>query len=72
MQALRNAVRTDKKALWRRRLSSPGRGEKFWPLYDEYQRNLDMTNRRRVVAIRQLAVGDARNRRSTRKGSSMS
>src|SRR6185295_20287892 len=26
---------------------------------DEYQRNLDMTNRRRVVAIQQLAVGDA-------------
>ena len=60
MQALRNAVRTDKKAFVASTLKlTPDEAKKFWPLYDEYQRNLDMTNRRRVVAIQQLAVGDA-------------
>jgi hypothetical protein len=60
MQALRNAVRTDKKAFVASTLKlTPAEEKKFWPLYDEYQRNLDMTNRRRVVAIQQLAVGDA-------------
>jgi hypothetical protein len=60
MQALRNAVRTDKKAFVASTLQlTPDEAKKFWPLYDEYQRSLDMTNRRRVVAIQQLAVGDA-------------
>ena len=60
MQALRNAVRTDKKAFVASTLQlTPAEAKKFWPLYDEYQRSLDMTNRRRVVAIQQLAVGDA-------------
>jgi Spy/CpxP family protein refolding chaperone len=60
MQALRTALRTDKKALVASTLKlTPDEAKKFWPLYDEYQRNLDMTNRRRVVAIQQLAVGDA-------------
>jgi Spy/CpxP family protein refolding chaperone len=60
MQALRNAVRTDKKAFVASTLQlTPAEAKKFWSLYDEYQRNLDMTNRRRVVAIQQLAVGDA-------------
>ena len=60
MQALRNAVRTDKKAFVASTLKlTPAEEKKFWPIYDEYQRNLDMTNRRRVVAIQQLAVGDA-------------
>ena len=60
MQALRTAVRTDKKAFVASTLKlTPDEAKKFWPLYDEYQRNLDMTNRRRVVAIQQLAVGDA-------------
>ncbi|HEY2864258.1 MAG TPA: hypothetical protein VGK37_11625 [Casimicrobiaceae bacterium] len=60
MQALRTAVRTDKKAFVASILHlTPAEEKKFWPLYDEYQRNLDMTNRRRVVAIQQLAVGDA-------------
>lgn len=60
MQALRTAVRTDKKAFVASTLKlTPAEEKKFWPIYDEYQRNLDMTNRRRVVAIQQLAVGDA-------------
>ena len=60
MQALRTALRTDKKAFVASTLKlTPAEEKKFWPVYDEYQRNLDMTNRRRVVAIQQLAVGDA-------------
>jgi hypothetical protein len=60
MQALRAAVRADKKAFVASTLHlTPAEAKKFWPVYDEYQRNLDMTNRRRVVAIQQLAVGDA-------------
>ena len=60
MQALRNAVRADKKAFVASTLQlTPAEEKKVWPLYDEYQRSLDMTNRRRVVAIQQLAVGDA-------------
>ena len=62
MQALRTAVRADKKAFVASTLKLTAAEEKkFWPLYDEYQRNLDMTNRRRVVAIQQLIVrGQAR------------
>ncbi len=59
MQALRTAVRTDKKALVASTLNlTPAEAKKFWPLYDEYQRNLDMTNRRRVVAVQQLIAQD--------------
>jgi Spy/CpxP family protein refolding chaperone len=60
MQALRTALRTDKKAFVASTLKlTPAEEKKFWPVYDEYQRNLDMTNRRRVVAIQQVIVGDA-------------
>lgn len=60
MQALRTALRTDKKAFVAATLKlTPAEEKKFWPIYDEYQRNLDMTNRRRVVAIQQVVVGDA-------------
>ncbi|MEO8565305.1 MAG: hypothetical protein ABI541_02900 [Betaproteobacteria bacterium] len=59
MQALRTAVRTDKKAFVASTLKlTPAEEKKFWPLYDEYQRNLDMTNRRRVVAVERLIVQD--------------
>jgi Spy/CpxP family protein refolding chaperone len=59
MQALRSAVRADKKAFVASTLKlTPAEEKKFWPLYDEYQRNLDMTNRRRVVAVERLIVQD--------------
>ena len=59
MQALRAAVRADKKALVASTLQlTPAEAKKFWPIYDEYQRNLDMTNRRRVVAVERLIVQD--------------
>ena len=59
MQALRVAVRADKKAFVASTLQlTPTEAKKFWPLYDEYQRNLDMTNRRRFVAVERLIVQD--------------
>ncbi len=59
MQALRVAVRADKKAFVASTLQlTPTEAKKFWPLYDEYQRNLDMTGRRRVVAVERLIVQD--------------
>jgi len=59
MQALRAAVRGDKKAFVASALQlTPAEAEKFWPIYDEYQRNLDMTGRRRVVAVERLIAQD--------------
>ena len=59
MQALRTAVRADKKAYVASILQlTPAEAKKFWPLYDEYQRNLDMTNRRRVVAVERVITRD--------------
>ena len=59
MQALRAAVRADKKAFVASTLQlTPAEAKKFWPLYDEYQRNLDMTNRRRVVAVERVITRD--------------
>jgi hypothetical protein len=59
MQALRTAVRADKKAFVASTLQlTPAEAKKFWPLYDEYQRNLDMTGRRRVVALERLIAQD--------------
>jgi len=52
MQALRNAVRADKKALVASTLNlTEAEGKKFWPIYDGYQRNLDLINRQRVLAV---------------------
>jgi hypothetical protein len=52
MQALRTAVKTDKKALVESTLQlTPAEAKKFWPLYDTYQRMLDMTGRQRNVIL---------------------
>jgi Spy/CpxP family protein refolding chaperone len=52
MQALRQAVRTDKRALVAATLElTPEEAKKFWPAYDAYQRTLDMVNRERVMAL---------------------
>ena len=59
MQALRAAIRGDKKAFVASALQlAPAEAKKFWPIYDEYQRNLDMTGRRRVVAVERLIAQD--------------
>ena len=52
MQALRTAVRADKKAYVASLLAlTPAEEKKFWPAYDAYQRTLDMTNREKNVTI---------------------
>jgi hypothetical protein len=52
MQALRNAVRSDKKAFVASMLKLTDAGaKKFWPVYDSYQRDLDLANRRRNVVV---------------------
>jgi Spy/CpxP family protein refolding chaperone len=52
MQALRHAVRADKKALVASTLNlTEAEAKKFWPIYDGYQRNLDLINRQRVLAV---------------------
>jgi hypothetical protein len=55
MQALRDAVRADKKALVASTLKlTDAEAKKFWPLYDAYQRDLDLANRRRNVVLVEL------------------
>jgi Spy/CpxP family protein refolding chaperone len=52
MQALRIAVRADRKALVASTLSlTDAEAKKFWPIYDAYQRDLDLINRQRVLAV---------------------
>ena len=52
MDALRTAVRADKKAYVASVMKlTPAEAKKFWPVYDAYQRDLDAANRRRTVAI---------------------
>lgn len=59
MQALREAVRADKKAFVAATLQlTPDEAKKFWPIYDAYQRSLDMTNRERNVVVVNLIGSD--------------
>jgi hypothetical protein len=59
MQALRGAVKADKHALVASTLKLTDReAKRFWPIYDTYQRNLDLTSRRRVVALEGLLFRD--------------
>jgi len=59
MQALRNAVRTDKKAFIASTLQlTDAEAKKFWPLYDAYQRDVDLADRRRNVVVTTLIGTD--------------
>ena len=59
MQALRNAVRTDKKAYVASVLDlTPAEAKNFWPAYDAYQRALDMTGREKNVTIIEVVGQD--------------
>ena len=59
MQALRNAVRADRKAFVASMIKlTDAQAKKFWPAYDAYERTLDMANRRRVVAVEGLIARD--------------
>ena len=52
LQALRTAVRTDKKAFVASTMQlTDAEAKKFWPAYDAYQRSLDMTNREKNVTL---------------------
>ena len=59
MQALRTAVRTDKKAYVASVLQlTDAEAEKFWPAYDAYQRTFEMTNREKVVTLEGVIAQD--------------
>jgi len=52
MNALRAAVRADKKAFVASTLQlTETEARKFWPIYDAYQRDLDLANRRRNLVV---------------------
>ena len=59
MQALRTAVRADKKAFVASTLQlTSAEAKKFWPLYDAYQRMLDNANQRRAMVVINLVSMD--------------
>ena len=59
MQALRSAVKADKKALVAKTLDlTPAEAAKFWPLYDNYQRSLNTSNRQTALAVEELVGYD--------------
>ena len=59
MQALRSAVRADKKAYVASvMMLTPAEAKKFWPAYDAYQRTLDMTGREKNVTVEGVIGSD--------------
>jgi hypothetical protein len=59
MQALRAALKSDKKTFVASVMKlNDAEGTKFWPIYESYQRNLEVTSRRRVVAVEALLFHD--------------
>ena len=57
MQALRAAVKADKRAYVAATLAlTDAEAKKFWPAYDAYQRTLDMTNRQRNRAVEDVVA----------------
>jgi len=60
MQALRTAMKGDKRAYIASVLSlTSGEAKRFWPIYDSYQRIINDTSERRVVALKDLIVRDS-------------
>ena len=59
MQALRTAVRADKKAYVASVMKlTDEEAKKFWPAYDAYQRTLDMTTREKNVTLEGVIAQD--------------
>lgn len=59
MAALRQAVNTDKHALVASTLAlTPVEAKKFWPIYDTYQRSVDMVGRARAMSAESLLDHD--------------
>lgn len=55
MDALRAAVRADKKALVASTLKlTDEEAKKFWPVYDAYQRDLDLANQEVALVVKDL------------------
>jgi len=59
LQALRSAVGKDKRGYVAATLNlTDAEGKKFWPIYENYQRALDVVDRRRARAVIDLAGSD--------------
>jgi hypothetical protein len=59
MQALRAAIRADRKAYVASALNlTDAEAKKFWPLYTDYQRAVDVANRERSLVIESLVGRD--------------
>jgi hypothetical protein len=59
LQALRQAVKNDKRALVASTLNlNDAEAKRFWPIYDAYQREIDNNGRRRGVALQDLMFRD--------------
>jgi Spy/CpxP family protein refolding chaperone len=59
MPALRKAVNADKRAFVESTLKLTNvQARRFWPIYDAYQRSLEASDRRRVVAVEELIMRD--------------
>jgi Spy/CpxP family protein refolding chaperone len=59
MQALRTSVKADKKAYVASVLKlDAAESKKFWPIYDAYQRDLDLVNRERNLVVVDLVGAD--------------
>lgn len=59
LDQLRAAVRADKRGLVAATMDlTPAEAKKFWPIYDAYQRDLDLANRRMNRAIEDFAMKD--------------
>lgn len=59
IQKLREAVKTDKRALVASTLQlTDAEAKKFWPLYDQYHRVLEATSRQRAIVMEDLVSLD--------------
>jgi Spy/CpxP family protein refolding chaperone len=59
MQALRAAIKSDKKAFVASTMNlTSAEAKRFWPIYDAYQRSADVGNRRRALAIEAVIAKD--------------
>ncbi|MDZ7651886.1 MAG: hypothetical protein U5L03_04685 [Burkholderiaceae bacterium] len=59
LTALRNAAKADKKSLVVSTLQlTDAEAKKFWPIYDDYQRSRDASDRQRVRAIEGVIATD--------------
>jgi hypothetical protein len=60
IQAVRDALKHDKRAYIASMLSlTSAEAKRFWPIYDSYQRVIDDTSQRRVVALKDLVMRDS-------------